>query len=156
MDDIKSFNSSGHSPIDFDLIRFRHFYEVGMNLTPDPFLKSYADCRESFRRYLGLIPKLWPSAQLNQRGLYQAKDLTIDWIESKATTEKKQVLIFTLGEHGIEGYVGSAMLNLFVKEFLPRLNPKDTGLVLIHAINPSVNPDYTLIDPLLNPKKPVN
>ena len=60
----------------------------------------------------------------------------MDWITADALQDKTRLLIFTTGEHGIEGYVGSAVLQLFLNEFLPRLDPHSTGLLLIHAINP--------------------
>jgi hypothetical protein len=79
---------------------------------------------------------MWPNAELVQYPLQPHPDLTIDWIRANALTNPEKVLIFTSGQHGIEGIVGSAMLELFIKEYLPRLNPRNTGLLLVHAINP--------------------
>jgi predicted deacylase len=90
--------------------------------------------------------------------------------------------MISTAEHGIEGYVGSAMLKLFMDEFARRLNPENTGLLLVHAINPwgmkhryrvnpgnvdlnrnfvfdgnystQINPDYDLIADFLNPGRP--
>jgi hypothetical protein len=76
------------------------------------------------------------------------------------------------------------MLQLFIGTWLDRLNASDTALLLIHAINPwgmkhlrqtnsagvdlnrnflmdaelfdpSFNPDYLLLDPVLNPQRPI-
>jgi hypothetical protein len=148
------------------------------------FPETYEESCRRFHSTIESIRKIWPAAQLNQRKLYQAPDLTLDWIEAEPISQKKQVFIFSMGEHGIEGYVGSALLDLFVREFLPGLNPQDTGLILFHAIdpwgmknfrrvnvanvdlnrnfvwngtdlNPSTNPEYASIDAFLNPKTPV-
>ena len=62
--------------------------------------------------------------------------MTIDWIQSDALEANEKVLIFTTGEHGIEGYVGSAMQQRFIDKYLSRLAPRTTGLLLVHAINP--------------------
>jgi len=68
--------------------------------------------------------------------LKHEEDLSIDWIESNATKSNEKVVIITTGEHGVEGYVGSAMMQLFVEKYLPFLDPHNTGIFLVHAINP--------------------
>jgi len=83
--------------------------------------------------------------------------------------QKRRLSFFTIGEHGIEGFVGSAILDLFFREISQRLDPKSTGLFLIHSINPwgmknfrrtnqnnvDVNRNFTLdpanLDPSSNP-----
>jgi hypothetical protein len=75
------------------------------------------------------------------------------------------------------------MLKLFMDEFAPRINSENTGLLLVHAVNPwgmkhhlrvnpchvdlnrnfvfdgnysnEINPDYDLLKKFLNPQKPV-
>ena len=37
---------------------------------------------------------------------------------------------------GIVGYIGSAMLKVFMDEFALHINAENTGLLLVHAINP--------------------
>jgi hypothetical protein len=53
-----------------------------------------------------------------------------------ALERREKILIFTNGQHGIEGYIGSGIFQLLVDNYLPHLNPKRTGLVLVHCINP--------------------
>jgi hypothetical protein len=106
----------------------------------------------------------------------------MDWIEAKPLARKDRLLLFTTGEHGIEGYVGAAMLQVLLDEYLSQLNPQDTGVCLVHAINPwgmkhqrrtnaanvdlnrnflvtpinsAFNPDYARFESMLNPKRPV-
>ena len=148
------------------------------------FPANYEASRARLRQNLGLVQSLWPSARLAAQRLAGDEDLTMDWIEAEARERKEKLLIFTTGQHGIEGYVGSAMLQVFIEEMLPRLEPDSTGLLLVHAINPwgmkhrrrtnranvdlnrnfvrhprdlaeSVNPDYVKLEPFLNPKEPV-
>jgi predicted deacylase len=108
------------------------------------------------------------------------ENLTIDWMTADALQDKTRLLIFTTGEHGIEGYVGSTILQLFLREYLARLDPRSVGLLLVHAINPwgmehrrrtnaanvdlnrnfqafdpSFNPEYARLAPLLMPQGPI-
>ncbi len=100
------------------------------------FPDSYEASRVRFRQSLGQIQRQWPMARLVEQRLSVEQDLTIDWIEAEPLARKDKLLLFTAGEHGIEAYVGAAMLQFFLAEYLARLNPQDTGLCLVHAINP--------------------
>ena len=155
-----------------------------MNSISTLFPESYENSRLRFRENVSVIRSNWPSAALGQHRLSGDEELTIDWISSPGLKENARLLLFTTGEHGIEGYVGSAMLQRFIHAYLPLLNPDDTGILLVHAINPwgmrykrrtnannvdlnrnfvisldeidpDFNPGYTRLDAFLNPNKPV-
>ena len=145
----------------------------------DYFPSSYEDSRERFRQSLSLLQAKWPDARLENHLLKEHPDLSIDWMWAEPR-EKENLVILSTGEHGIEGYVGAAMLKVFIEEFAPRLNPENTGLLLIHAINPwgmkyhrkvnennvdlnrnftyggefdpAINPEFKRIEYLLNPQ----
>jgi hypothetical protein len=144
---------------------------------------SYEESRERFRRSLDLLRSKWPSARLENHPLNDHPDLTIDWIRAEPTI-KENVIIISTGLHGIEGYVGAAMMKIFVEEFAFRLNAENTGLLLVHAINPwgmkhyerynpnnvdlnrnfipegdydpSLNPLYPELRPILVPERKIN
>jgi hypothetical protein len=145
---------------------------------------TYAQSRARFRAQADSICARWPGSQLTSHALPYEDDLTIDWISAPGLTTQDRLLVLSTGEHGIEGYVGSAMLELFMDEYLPRLDPQTTGLLLIHAINPwgmkhwkrtnpsnvdlnrnfisvnfaalkSFNADYPALSSYLNPPKPL-
>jgi hypothetical protein len=146
------------------------------------FPQSYETSRARFLRDVELLRPKWHSSRLESHPLRDYPDLSIDWFWAEPHTKENLVMIST-AEHGIEGYVGSAMLKLFMDEFAPRLNPENTGLLLVHAINPwgmknhhrvnpnnvdlnrnfvlsqhfdpAINPDYDLIHKFLNPQRPV-
>jgi hypothetical protein len=155
-----------------------------MTAIPSLFLDSYQASRQRFMKSLDQVRALWPDVRHHQHHLSSHDDLTIDWFESRALEVNWKALIFTTGEHGIEGYVGSAMLQRFLDEHLARLNPKNTGLLLVHAINPwgmeqkrrtnannvdlnrnfvydpgtldpTFNQDYARLDRVFNPAQPV-
>lgn len=148
------------------------------------FPTSYLESREEFHAHLPAIQKHWPDARLEKRSLSDEEDLTIDWIAADATERRQKVLIISCGLHGVEGFVGSRMCSLFIDEFLESLDPRQTGLVLVHAVNPwgmkhkrrvtknnvdlnrnfashesdfqeAINPDYELFDQMLNPERPL-
>lgn len=100
------------------------------------FPQTYEESRDKFRRDADLVLRVWPEARLASHCIDAEEDLTIDWIETPGVERNDKLLLFTTGEHGIEGYVGAAMLHLFMREFLPLLDHKDTGLLMVHAINP--------------------
>jgi predicted deacylase len=103
-----------------------------LSLYPD----TYEASRERFRQNLAVIQSKWPAAELSGHRLPGDEGLTIDWIRSNALEKNEKVLVMTTAEHGIEGYVGSAMLQRFIDKFLPSLDPSTTGLLFVHAINP--------------------
>jgi len=144
------------------------------------FPETYESSRERFRGYLPTIQKMWNKAALHQHALSYDNSLTIDWIYSPATEKSEKILVFTTGEHGVECYVGSAMLHRFIEDYMPKLDPRTTGILLVHAINPwgmknhrrgnkdnidlnrtfmldpqfdpTFNPAYDKLDAFLNPK----
>jgi hypothetical protein len=146
------------------------------------FPKSYESSRARFRQDLDLVRQGWPKARLGSHPLSGDQDLTIDWIDADGRETRERLLVLTTGQHGVEAYVGSAMLQLFVDEFLLQLSPANTGLLLVHAINPwgmkhrrrtnganvdlnrnfvtsgfdeTINPDYAKVNSLLNPRRTI-
>jgi hypothetical protein len=108
-----------------------------MTIQLDYYTDTYEKSRSDFRSFLGEIKKKWPAAELYKFPVEAGSDdLTIDLIKALPVKEMKRLLFLSTGLHGIEGYVGSAVLKLFIKEYMPQLNPDLTGLYLVHAINP--------------------
>ena len=107
-----------------------------MTETQALYPETYEASHERFRNNLSVVQSMWPQAKLFQYRLTSDEDLTIDWIYSDAIESNEKVLLFTTGEHGVEGYVGLAMLQRFIENYMPTLNPRSTGILLVHAINP--------------------
>jgi len=144
--------------------------------------ESYKQSREIFLKDLSQIKNLWPGALHTKYPVSKSDDLTIDLISSSSKYPENLFFLST-GLHGIEGYLGSIMMQLFIEEFLPRFDPNRTGILLIHCINPSgmerryrtndanvdlnrnfvsdfsimkgSNPDYPKMDGFFNPKYPI-
>ena len=67
------------------------------------FPESYEISRERFRKNFALIQERWPGARLESHMLPGDEDLTIDWVVADALARREKILIFTNGQHGIEG-----------------------------------------------------
>lgn len=99
------------------------------------FPSTYEDSRERFLHSLSLIQQKWHSTQLETHPLKNFPGLSIDWLWAHAP-KKETLVIISTAEHGIEGYVGYALMKIFIEEFAPRLDLENTGLLLIHGLNP--------------------
>lgn len=102
------------------------------------FKNNYRDCRMNF---LAHCQKAAARYDFAVRGAYTVpsrtdKDLVMDYLYVPATKRKEKLLIITAGVHGIEGYAGNAVLDLFFKEVFPTLDMDSMGLVVFHAVNP--------------------
>lgn len=99
------------------------------------FPSSYEASRARFTRDVERLRPLWPFSHLETHPLKNHPDLSMDWLWAEPR-KKENLVIVSTAQHGIEGYVGSATLKIFMDEFAPRLHPENTGLLLVHAINP--------------------
>ena len=50
--------------------------------------------------------------------------------------EKKNLIVLTTGVHGMEGYIGSVMLDVFFEEIYPDLDKESTGILVVANVNP--------------------
>ena len=100
------------------------------------FPAGYEESRDRFRHSLARVQEFWPNARLEAHRLPGTEDLTIDWLEATALEKCESLLVFTTAEHGIEGYVGAGVLQLLCDQILPQLHAGNTGLLLIHGVNP--------------------
>lgn len=107
-----------------------------MTDTQSLFPETYEASRARFRDSLPTVQSMWPKAGLFQNQLSGGEDLSIDWIYSEPLEGNQKVFVLTTGEHGVEGYVGSAMTQLFIEKYMPKLDPRTTGILFVHAINP--------------------
>ncbi|MBP8161648.1 MAG: DUF2817 domain-containing protein, partial [Ottowia sp.] len=114
----------------------------------------------------------------------QTKDLFVDGLYVPAQRAPKRLLILSSAVHGVEGPAGSAVQRLFMGEFMTPEALQDTGVLLLHAVNPygfavrrrvteqnvdlnrnasttnalylTDNAGYPLVDPLINPPDAVD
>ncbi|PYZ96386.1 hypothetical protein CR205_11715 [Alteribacter lacisalsi] len=100
------------------------------------FKETYTESRENFRNLLSQVQKKWPQARIFTESVGREEDNTIDVIYAEADSSNKQAVMMTSGEHGIEGYAGAAAVHLFVDRYMRHIDPSDTGICLVHGVNP--------------------
>lgn len=102
------------------------------------FHETYNDCRSSFIESVEGLLKIYDSAKIGKI-IVPSKvdnDLSIDWFYIPAQKHKDKLLILNSGLHGIEGYTGSAIQQMFIEKFLKQHLPDNMGVLLIHGLNP--------------------
>jgi succinylglutamate desuccinylase len=97
------------------------------------FPDSYAQARSAFRAGAAAAGAAVSAHSLAARGP-DGDVLTIDSAYLGALAPDT-LLIMTSGLHGIEGYAGSALQQLWLAEFA-RTVPVGSGVLLVHALNP--------------------
>jgi hypothetical protein len=63
-------------------------------------------------------------------------DLFTDHVYLPSRKQPKRLFVVLSGIHGLEGYTGAAIQFMMLKEFLPRLDFSETGILIVHAMNP--------------------
>lgn len=104
----------------------------------DYFHETYEDCRSAFResanrlvlQYEGVDVFLIPVAGKTD------PDLTIDCCYIPAQTRMDNLLILSSGVHGVEGFLGSAIQLMVMRDVLSPSHLKTTGILLLHGMNP--------------------
>lgn len=96
---------------------------------------TYEESRQQFIDSLKFVRQYYPQTDLYTHTLTTDPNLHIDWIIAQPP-KKERLFILTSGEHGIEGYTGAAMQQLFLHEYLTKIDHHTAGVVLVHAINP--------------------
>lgn len=99
------------------------------------FATTYEESRECFLQVIPLLQTRWGKVEHQVVTVPEHTDLYTD-VVTCTPAHQEQLLVITTGLHGIEGYVGSAVLQLFLEENLMQVDPETTGLCLIHAVNP--------------------
>ena len=100
------------------------------------FCSSYHADREAFFAALArFTAATGRSVQHHSFAVDAAADLTVSIAEFPATRPER-VYVLSCGIHGVEGYAGSAITRALLDSVLPRLHADDTGLLVVHALNP--------------------
>src|SRR5690606_4724021 len=100
------------------------------------FCSSYHADREAFFDALARFTAATRrSVQHHSFAVDPEADLTVSIAEFPAKRPER-VYVVSCGIHGVEGYAGSAIIRALLESVLPQLNAEDTGLLVVHALNP--------------------
>jgi hypothetical protein len=99
---------------------------------------DYASARQEFRILASEIALEYKNVE-NQKVFVPSlidNDLTVDICYIPAQKDSMNLLIISSGVHGAEGFVGHAAQQLFIRRFLTEQLLENTGVLLIHGVNP--------------------
>lgn len=101
------------------------------------FYDEYDDVRAHLLDTVDVLRTEGYDVQLNSYEIGSEEGLYIDSVYIPATEKQTNLVVLTTGVHGIEGYIGSVMLDVFWEEIYPtEVNKSNTGVLIIANVNP--------------------
>ena len=97
---------------------------------------SYDKVRKHLKDRVKKLRKDGVDVEVSKYAVDESDDLYIDNIYLPAKKKKSNLIVLTTGVHGIEGYIGSVMLDVFFEEIYPNIDTKKTGILIIANVNP--------------------
>ena len=102
----------------------------------EKFFFNYDDVRANIRDRVSKLTADGISVEVSEYAVDESDDLYIDNIYLPSTDKKTNLIVLTTGVHGMEGYIGSVMLDVFFDEIYPTLDTSETGILVIANVNP--------------------
>jgi len=102
------------------------------------YYDSYDECRNEFINLSGSLQVENVDIEIKRINLPGRvdDDLSIDLCFIPAKTNRTNLIIISSGVHGIEGFTGSAIQRMIMKEMLPEINADNSSFLFIHSLNP--------------------
>ena len=102
----------------------------------DSFLTTYDEVRDHLMARIDLLKEDGVAVEYTEYAIDESDDLYIDNIYLPSSGEKTNLIVLTTGVHGIEGYIGAVMLDVFFEEIYPTVDTTDTGILIVANVNP--------------------
>ena len=102
----------------------------------DSFRTDYDDVRRHLDELMESLVKSGVIVIGEKYAIDKADGLYIDNYYLPSSGEQTNLIVLTTGVHGIEGYIGAVMLDVFFKEVYPTLDTTDTGILVVANVNP--------------------
>ena len=100
------------------------------------FATSYEEVRDNLDELVGYLRKNGVEVVTSEYAVNEAENLYIDNIYLPSTGENTNLIVLTTGVHGIEGYIGATMIEVFIMDILPQINRENTGILIVANVNP--------------------
>ena len=97
----------------------------------DSFYNSYEEIRVHLQELTAEL-----GVEISSYPIDAEDDLYIDSFYLPSNGEKTNLIVLTTGVHGMEGYIGATMLDVFFEEVYPTLDKEDTGVLVVANVNP--------------------
>ncbi len=100
------------------------------------FFNSYDEVRAHLSERVSMLEAQGIEVEVSQHAVDSDDGLYIDNIYLPALSSQDNLIVLTTGVHGIEGYIGSVMLDVFFEEIYSGLDREDTGVLIVANVNP--------------------
>ena len=97
----------------------------------ESFYSSYDEVRDHLQVLAADL-----GVEISSHAIDETDGLYIDSFYLPSTGDKTNLIVLTTGVHGVEGYIGSVMLDVFFAEVYPTLDMTDTGVLVVANVNP--------------------
>ena len=97
----------------------------------DSFYNSYEEIRVHLQELTAEL-----GVEISSYPIDAEDDLYIDSFYLPSNGEKTNLIVLTTGVHGMEGYIGATMLDVFFQEVYPTLDKEGTGVLVVANVNP--------------------
>ena len=102
----------------------------------ESFYTSYDEIRAHLSERVDSLRAAGVTVETSEHAIDAGDGLYIDNIYLPATEKSTNLIVLTTGVHGMEGYIGSVMLDVFFEEIYPTLDTADTGVLIVANVNP--------------------
>ena len=97
----------------------------------DSFYDSYEEIRMHLQELTADL-----GVEISSYPVDEADGLYIDAFYLPSSGEKTNLIVLTTGVHGMEGYIGATMLDVFFEEIYPSVDTETTGVLVVANVNP--------------------
>ena len=120
-----NYYSPSDPDVQVDPLKLKYFYE------------TYDECRNAFKVQAEDLKEKFDSVVIFSVPLESKTDnnLNIDFCFIPASDSTNKLLILNSGIHGIEGFTGSAVQRMLMKEVLSPEITREMGILIIHGMN---------------------
>ena len=102
----------------------------------DSFYTSYDEIRAHLLDRVDSLVNSGISVEHTSYAIDESDGLYIDKVYLPSSGERTNLILLTTGVHGMEGYIGSVMLDVFFAEVYPTLDTENTGILIVANVNP--------------------
>lgn len=102
----------------------------------ESFYTDYESVRTNLKNRVEELQTAGYEIEFYSHPIDEADGLYVDNIYLPSRGEMKNLIIFTTGVHGIEGYIGSVMMDVFFEELYQEVDIDTTGVLVVANVNP--------------------
>ena len=97
----------------------------------ESFYNSYEEVRAHLQQLTGRL-----GVEMASHAIDESDGLYIDSFYLPSEAQQTNLIVLTTGVHGMEGFIGATMLDVFFREIYPTLDTADTGVLVVANVNP--------------------